>query len=58
MFATVVDIIKESKLFHSDKNNIVTITVDKSGVKMDMEYYEKDARLYKIKKEWENKFTE
>lgn len=55
VFAAIVDIIKESKLFHGDENNIATITVDKTGVKMDMEYYEKDARMYKIKKEWEQK---
>jgi hypothetical protein len=53
VFVVIVDIVKESKLFHSDKNNIVTITVDKSGAKMNVEYYEKDARMYKIKKEWE-----
>lgn len=53
VFATIVDIIKESKLFNSDKNNITTIIVDQSGVKMDVKYYEKDARMYKIKKEWE-----
>ena len=55
VFADIVKIIKESKLFQSDKINITTITIDKSGVKMDMEYYEKDARMYKIKKEWEQK---
>lgn len=54
VFASVVEIIKESELFHDDKNNIATITVDKAGVKIDMDYYEKDARIYKIKKEWEH----
>lgn len=57
VFAAIVDVVKESKLFHGDKNNIATITIDKVGVKMDMEYYEKDARLYKIKKEWEQKIV-
>ena len=36
----------------ADKNNIATITVDKSSVKMEMTYAEKDARMYGIKKEW------
>ena len=58
VFAAIVDIIKESKFFHDDNNNVVTITVDKSGIKMDVEYYEKDARMYKIKKEWEQKMFE
>lgn len=52
VFAAVVDILKESKIYKADKNNIATITVDKFGVKMDMAYAEKDARMYGIKKEW------
>lgn len=58
VFAAVVDIIKESKVYKPDKNNIATITVDKSGVKMNVEYYDKDARMYKIKKEWEKSLVE
>ena len=41
VFAANVEAIKESKLSHGDKNNIATIIVDRSGVKMDVEYYEK-----------------
>lgn len=52
VFAAVVDVLKESKIYKADKNNIATITVDKSGVKMDMAYAEKDASMYGIKKEW------
>ena len=55
VFANIVDAIKESNLYQNDKNNIVTITVDKSGVKMDMEYVEKDARMYGVKKDWKQK---
>lgn len=55
VFESIVGIIKESKLFRSDKYNISTMTVDKAGVKMDMEYCENDVRMYKIKKEWEQK---
>lgn len=52
VFAYIVDIIKESEFYQNDKNNIATITVDKSGVKMDMEYIKKDARIYGVKKKW------
>ena len=45
-------VIKKSKVYQNDKNNIATITVDKSGVKMDMEYVDKNARMYGVKKEW------
>lgn len=55
VFEAVAGIIRESKIFIADKNNIATIKVDKSGIKMDMEYADKDARMYKIKKEWEEK---
>ena len=52
VFADIVDVIKKSKVYQNDKNNIATITVDKSGVKMDMEYVDKNARMYGVKKEW------
>ena len=51
-FEAVVDIYKESKHFNPDKYNIATIKVDKSGIKMDVEYFEKDVRMYKLKKDW------
>lgn len=41
--------------YKSDKNNIATITINEAGVKMDMAYVEKDARMYGIRKEWKNK---
>lgn len=55
VFEVIVDIIKNSKVFISDKYNIATIKLDKSGIKMSMEYYDKDVRVYKVKKEWEQK---
>jgi len=55
VFADVVGIIKKSEVYHSDENNIVTITIDDSGVKMDMAYVDRDARMYEIKKEWKQK---
>lgn len=54
VFGAIADIIKDSKLFKTDKCNVATITIDRTGVKMDVEYHEKDARMYKIKKEWED----
>lgn len=55
VFADVVGIIKKSEVYHSGENNIVTITIDDSGVKMDMAYVDRDARMYEIKKEWKQK---
>lgn len=55
VFDSMVNIIRSSKLFKEDKINIATIRFDKSQIKMDMEYYEKDVRMFKIKKEWHQK---
>ena len=55
IFADIVDIIKQSKVYHSDKNNIATIIIDKFGVNIDVEYMDRDARMYGIKKEWKQK---
>ena len=51
-FEDITNIIKSSKSYDDGKLNVVTITLDEKGIKMSVEYYEKDAHLYKIKKEW------
>jgi hypothetical protein len=53
VFEAIVGIVKESTVFVADKYNVATIKVDKSGIKMNMDYYDKDGRIYKIKKKWE-----
>lgn len=58
VFETIAGIIRDSKVFDTAKINIATITVDKSELKMEIEYADKDARMYKIKKEWEQKHIE
>lgn len=55
VFANIVEVIKGARVYQKDKNNIATIIVDKSGIKMDMTYVERDARMYGIKKEWKQK---
>ena len=55
VFASIVEVIRNANIYQRDKNNIVTIIIDKSGVKMDMAYVERDARMYGIKKEWKQK---
>lgn len=51
-FEEIVKIIKNSKVYSENKLNVATITLEKAGIKMSMDYYENDARLYKIKKDW------
>lgn len=52
VFSEIVGIIKDSKLYIPDKYNVGTITVDKSGIRLDMRYHEMDASEYRIQKEW------
>ena len=56
VFSDIAKIIRESKEYQNDKCNIVTIILDKSGLRKYMEYYEKDVRMYKIKKAWKEKY--
>lgn len=53
VFEAIAGIIRKSKVFISGKYNIATIKIDRCGVKMYMDYMDKDVRMYKIKKEWE-----
>lgn len=52
VFSEIVEIIKDSKLYIPDKYNVGTISIDKSGIKLDMGYYDMDASEYRIQKEW------
>lgn len=52
MFFEIVDIIKESKIYVTDKYNVATIIIDKSGIKLDIEYHDMDASEYRVQKEW------
>lgn len=52
VFSQIVSIIKESKLYTADKYNVATIIVDKSGVKLNIEYHDMDESEYRIQKEW------
>lgn len=53
VFEKIVKIIRESKQFNAEKYNLATIKVDKSGITLEIQYHERNVRIYKIKKEWE-----
>lgn len=57
VFTEMVKIIKESKVYRADKYNVATIAVDKSGIKMDMDYYDMDVSEYKVQKEWKKTYV-
>ncbi len=52
VFSDVVRVIKDSKCYIPEKYNVGTISVDKSGIRLDMEYYDMNASEYRIQKEW------
>ena len=58
IFEEIVNIIKASKIYDENKLNIATIVLDKTGVRMTIDYHEKNARLYKIKKDWIRSITQ
>ena len=55
VFEAVAGIIRASKNYKADKYNIATIWVDPSGIRMNLEYAEKDAGMYGIKKDWKQR---
>lgn len=52
VFEEIVNVIKSSKVYNYNKLNVVTITLDKTGIKMNVDYHNLDESLYGLKKEW------
>lgn len=51
-FSGVVNIIKASKYYIEGKYNVGTIILDKTGINLDMEYFDMESSEYRIQKEW------
>ncbi len=54
-FQEIAEIIRQSKAYDADRYNIATVTVDENGIRMEMEQYAENVRLYGIKKGWKEK---
>ena len=52
VFSDVVNIIKASKYYIEGKYNVGTIILDKTGINLDMEYFDLESSEYRIQKEW------
>lgn len=52
VFEEIVNVVKSSKFYNDSKLNVVTITLDKAGIKMNVEYHDLDESLYRLKREW------
>ena len=55
-FRKIAENIRADSHFKSDKINICTVEIDKVGVKLGFEYYDKSARIFQIKKMWKEKY--
>ncbi|MEY8518890.1 immunity protein YezG family protein [Lachnospiraceae bacterium 29-84] len=56
VFSGIAGIIKGSVHYIPDQYNVATIIVDKTGIKMDVKYYDMDESEYQIQKEWKKAY--
>ena len=55
-FAEIAEQIRTDKKYKSDSKNIFTFIVDENGICLKVDHYSADARIYKIKKDWKEKY--
>ena len=55
-FTKIAEQIRADKKYKSDSKNVFTFTVDERGVRLTVDYYSEEARTYKIKKDWKEKY--
>ncbi len=56
VFADIAEMIKSSQLFHNSDMNIFTFILDEGGIRMNIEYFDRNVRIYQIKKEWKETY--
>ena len=55
-FSKIAEQIRADKEYRPDSKNVFTFIVDDRGVCLNVDYYSKNARIYKIKKDWKEKY--
>ncbi|MEE1517762.1 MAG: hypothetical protein UF228_09230 [Lachnospiraceae bacterium] len=55
-FEKLCDFIKQTNSYDETKRNVITILVDGRSEKVFVEKFDKSVRLYKLKKEWKEKY--
>lgn len=58
IFSDIADVIKADKKFQVSKLNLFSVIFDKTGVNLSVDYYDKNARIYSIKKNWKNRYLQ
>lgn len=56
-FSKIAEQIRADKKYRPDSTNVFTFTVDERSVCLNVDYYSEGARMYKIKKDWQEKYT-
>lgn len=51
-FEKIAHFIRKTAEYQEDKRNVVSITIEGTSEKVDINYFDKSTGLYKIKKEW------
>lgn len=55
-FGRIAGLIRSDVQYKQDEINIFTLIVDKTGVRLVVESFEKSARIYQIKKTWKARY--
>lgn len=55
VFEKIAKFVRDSEKFQPDKNNIITYIIEQSGIDFTIEYFDKDKKIFEIKKEWKIK---
>ena len=53
-FEKVAGFIRDSDSFDPNRRNVITITIEGTTEKVEVDQYDKNVGLYKIKKEWKS----
>lgn len=56
VFSDIADMIKADQKYQHGKLNIFTFSIGETGVELSIEYHDKNERVYRLKKDWENRF--
>ncbi|MEF9939687.1 MAG: hypothetical protein RR768_06170 [Clostridium sp.] len=55
-FERIADLIRRDEQYKQNKINIFTLIVDKNGVRLAAESFDRNARVYQIKKLWKEQY--
>ena len=57
-FEKMADIIKGDKNYKTGSYNLFTFIINTDGIRMNVEYFDKNVRIYYVKKEWKSRYLQ